>query len=119
MFKSWDELSVTEQLLSTISDTYKGVFGMRPNLEQYASMNEVELNAELDRLFELAAEYEVDEAEAAKVRSVEFEATVSKLIEAGANDRITAIRWLRQGMEVDNNEVLEYVFGLPFNYLKV
>lgn len=96
----WAELGITtvaqyerSRLESSIWDLYKDVNGVRPRHMDFASMSDAELEAEYDSLLDdLKAVQEreaIEEAEAV----AEFEKTIQSIIECGAKDRQTALRW--------------------------
>lgn len=51
LFKSWDELTLLEQLYSEYSDTYKDVNGFRPRSKSIDEWTEKGLQEELDYLY--------------------------------------------------------------------
>ena len=104
-FRSWDELTVVEQLQSTFSDYYKSMYGFRPrhgSTEQWNDDAERVTNEEALR-------------EALAIAT--FEETITKSIAAGAADRETAIRWLMQESP-DPADVGYFCYsnGLPYDY---
>lgn len=53
----------------------------------------------------------------------EFEATLSQLIEVGAGDRKTALRWLIESTDQAEylllpDNYVDFYFGLPWGYVK-
>lgn len=110
------DYNVTEkqQLLSDISDLHKDVYGFRPDGYNDCSMSELEsiLAVLIEDANEQAEHEELLEQEAI----VEFEQRVSDLLQAGANDRQTAIRWLSDG--IDSIGELEWMFGVPYGYIE-
>lgn len=121
--KAWEELNRKEQLECIVWDAYKDAHGFRPRHMNLQAMTEQELEAELNYLSEVIdrneREREAEEAEAI----VRFEDRVKSLIETGASDRETAIRWIRQAEEAEDAEYgdmdfLCYTLGLPYGYFK-
>ena len=118
--KSWDELTRKEQLECIVWDAYKNAHGFRPRHMNLQAMTEQELEAELSYLSDVIdrneREREAEEAEAI----VRFEARVKSLIETGASDRETAIRWIRQAEDAEYGDMdfLCYTLGLPYGYFK-
>ena len=124
MFKTWEELSELEQLQSTYSDAYKDAYGFRPRGMSSEQWNSVEwfkqelefLNGEIARRI---SEEEADE----KVAIERFEKSVASMIEAGAKDRETALRWIFDAEEIDATSAFDlehfcFQRGLPYNYFK-
>lgn len=119
-FKSWEQLTVVEQLQSEYSDYYKSVHDFRPrgmsdeqwNSEQWLTNAINSLHDTAKRVF---AEEETREASAI----VNFEASLDKLMECGAATRKDAVRWT-----LDANDALTdpdfccYRLGLPYGYFK-
>ena len=84
------------------------------------AMTEQELEAELNYLSEVIDRNEIErEAEEAEA-IVRFEDRVKSLIETGAGDRETAIRWIRQAEDAEYGDMdfLCYTLGLPYGYFK-
>ena len=106
----------------TYSDLYKDVYGFRPRgaYESWLHMSDEEKQAEWEylcgRLDEVIKEQK--EYEAAAV--VEFEKLVTKTIEAGAGDRLTALRWIMDASDCNGDwEFLCWHHRLPYGYFKV
>lgn len=118
MFTPWDQLSRKEQLASTHYDFYKDVHGIRPRWMNYDAMTEEQLEAELDQLGK-EAEVVWAEEKAQEERSIaEFEVRVQTLIDAGANDRATAVRWIDDAYDTNGDmDFLCFHLGLPYGYL--
>ncbi len=117
-FRSWDELTVVEQLQSTFSDYYKSMYGFRPrhgSTEQWNS--EAWLREQLDDLDDDAERVTNEEALREALAIATFEETITKSIAAGAADRETAIRWLMQESP-DPADVGYFCYsnGLPYDY---
>ena len=92
-----------------MSDLAKEAYGTRSMCPDTASMSLEELKAEHDRLCEIADENFNEEQRFQAKAVAEFEASVTNLINSGAGDRETAIRWLRDSDEgVRDNNYLEY-----------
>lgn len=121
MFKSWEELTELEQLATTYSDYFKDVNGVRPRfctnwtVEQYKQAIKA-LDAEAEIVF--AAEQEAYEQ-----AIIRFENTIAGMIEMGADDRETAIRWILDTFDDYDKAYIEadagyfnYEFHLPYSY---
>lgn len=118
MFKPWDQLTEQEQLACEYSDFFKGVYGYRPR-HDYIN-NSVEwfkeefkyLNVELEHVMALEKEEEL--------RNIAtFEARLTDVIDSGARDRATAIRWMMEA-EYCEGDISYFCFkcGLPYDYFK-
>lgn len=124
MFKSWEELSELEQLQSIYSDVYKDAYGFRPRgMSSKLWYNVDALKEELESLNGAVARRIAEEEEDEKVAIEIFEKSVTAMIEAGANDRETALRWIfdAEGLEASSNFELEgFCFdrGLPYDYFR-
>ena len=124
MFKEWDELTELEQLQSIYSDAYKDAYGFRPRGMSGECWNSVEwLKEELKFLDGEIARRIAEAEEDGKVAVEIFEKTVTSMIEAGAKDRETALRWIFEAEEIDATSAFDlehFCFnrGLPYNYFK-
>ena len=91
------ELSHRENMILIYSDFHKDAYGFRPRgINLYAFTTE-ELEADFarfeqvcadNRIEELAAEFEADRA---------FQTLIENTIQMGANDEVTALRWIAEG----------------------
>ena len=113
--REWDQLSEREQLETIYSDAYKDAYGFRPRGHVFDTVEE--LRAAIERC---SAEIELriaEEKESMRRAMLEFEASVASVIETGAADRATALRWIADADGcADDLEHLCYVNGLPFSY---
>ena len=121
----WESYGITtvaqykrHSLESELWDLYKSVNGFRPRHMNISEMSDEELQSEIDSLIIQSNEEADIEAELQVRRTKAFEAKVQELIELGAKDRKTAIRWLRDSEDCDSDDEMEYVFGLSYGYLK-
>lgn len=108
------ELTPLEEAAGNYSDFHKDTHGFRPRhtgwtLEDYQRETE-----RLRPIFEENCKFEA-EAEAAAI--VAAEATITKLIGAGAADRSVAIRWMADPLN-GNLTDLCYEMGVPYGYFK-
>ena len=116
---SWNDLTPLEQAQSEHWDFYKEAFGFRPR-HLDTSMWTLE---DFDREFALLAtvcEQNRIEREAAEARAVlRFEARITDLIQSGAKDRETAMRWIHEAEGTDgDDEYLSFTLGLPYQYFR-
>lgn len=111
-----------QELLSIISDMHKDAYGIRPHGMDYCDMTEEELNLECDTLHEAVLESIAEEDSIQKGAIVRFEKKILELIETGAGDRATAIRWLQEAEEdeqcIGDSDYFCYINNLPYKYFK-
>lgn len=120
-FKSWDEMSVLEQYAQTWSDLYKDAHGFRPRID-VSTWVEEDFEQEFEWLSETIARNAHEEAHRALDYARRLEADLVKMIESGAADRETALRWTFEAEDLDFNsafdrEHFEWKRSLPFGYL--
>lgn len=116
------QYTALEDAQQFFSDFYKSMHGIRPRFATEEQWNSItwldqqiaDLRAEQPRI---EAEEAAAEAEAIKA----FEALIGKTITAGAKDRSTAVRWLRDASEdpfyKHDDGYFEYTHRLPYGYL--
>jgi hypothetical protein len=104
---------------TTIWDLYKDVHGIRPRWLDFDAMSDAELEAFYDSLL-VDLEEENQRRAIEQAQAIEnFEALIAELIDNGAGNRETAIRWLRQADEwCNHDDNFCYEYGLPYGYLK-
>jgi len=120
-FKSWEEMSVLEQMACQYWDMYKDAYGVRPRGIDTSTWTEAQFEAEFVQLGKtIEANYK--EQLASEAKAIErFEAQVTSFIQSGAKDRATAIRWMMQSMELGENDLYYggslvcYKLGLPYH----
>lgn len=101
-----------------ISDMYKDAHGSRPGvtwLRYFETASDEEQDSIVAGLQEAIEESIRQDEEGYKLAIAKFEETIAKLIEDGAKDRETAVKWFVQsfGQVQDAGEIC-YEFGLPF-----
>jgi hypothetical protein len=118
-FKSWEELTQLEQAQSIYWDMYKDAYGVRPRGVDTSGWTLADFDAEFEGL-RVAIEAE-DKArkEAESTATVVFEQRIQSLIDAGAKDRATAMRWIHEAEDTQgDDEYLCYTLGLPYMYFR-
>jgi hypothetical protein len=118
-FKSWEELTQLEQAQSIYWDMYKDAYGVRPRGVDTSGWTLADFDAEFEGL-RVAIEAE-DKArkEAESTATVVFEQRIQSLIDAGAKDRATAMRWIHEAEDTQgDDEYLCYTLGLPYQYFR-
>ena len=117
--QSWDQMSRRDQLAATHYDFYKDVHGVRPRWMDYDSMTEQDLEAELDNLSKQAEVVFAEEKRMQEEAIAAFEARVADLLDTGAADSETAIRWIHEAEGSDGDaDYLCFLVGVPYGYIK-
>jgi hypothetical protein len=81
-------------LINYIYDGHKDAYGVKGRHYNFDAMSIAELEAEADRIDEAVVET-IDRESAEEEAAIEsFEATIASIIEVGAGNRETALRWL-------------------------
>jgi hypothetical protein len=116
-FKSWEEMTVLEQMQCQFWDMYKDAYGVRPRGIDTSAWTEDDFEDEFLQLGEHIRQAE-DDRVAMEMASVKrFEARVAQVIECGAADRETALRWIMEGSDCSGDwEYFSYCNGLPYRY---
>jgi hypothetical protein len=117
--KHWDELSELEQLACLFSDFYKDVHGVRPRFMD-DTWTVADYQREIDGLRDYSEILEKEQKEFEERKIQEVEERIAKLIAIGAGDRATAIRWIRDAEDCNENDedYLCFVLGIPYGYFK-
>ena len=121
MYKSWDQLSVVEQLQCEYSDFFKEVHGFRPRSASDEQWNSEEwLKEQMASLSAQSEEVNTRESQREKVAIAKFETRVAAAIAAGAKTRKTAIKWLFDAEEDEyvhtDPDYFCHQHGLPYGY---
>ena len=109
--------------INSFSDLHKDAMGFRPSQGFYQwieTANDDELQAEWDSLLQALDRRNRLEAEREQIAIAKFEAAVALTIASGANDRATAIQWLKDAegdQYVADEEYFEYLNGIPYGYI--
>lgn len=104
-----------EEAAGNYSDFHKDTHGFRPR--HTAGWTLEDYQRETERLRPIFEENCKADAESEAAAIVAAEATITKLIEMGANDRSVAIRWMAEPVD-GNLEHLCYELGVPYGYFK-
>ena len=119
MFKTWNELSRKEQLECIFWDTYKDAYGFRPRGHNISAMTEQQLECEISELTQIIERNQKQEELEQQEAIIRFEKRVEETIALGAKNRETAIKWIHEAEDTDNDdEYLCYRLGLPYTYFK-
>ena len=117
--KSWEEMSVLEQMQCQYWDMYKDAYGMRPRGIDTSTWTEAEFLNVFEQLAEVIQREEeqrkVNETEAAK----RFEAQIDSLIASGAVSRDAAIKWIHEAEGTGgDDDYLCFTLGLRYGYFR-
>jgi len=118
-FKTWEEMSVLEQMQCQYWDMYKDAYGMRPRGIDTSTWTEAEFLNVFEQLSEVIQREEeqrkINETEAA----VRFEEQLSVLMSTGARTREKAIAWVHEAEGSNgDDDYLCFLLGLPYGYFR-
>lgn len=114
---SWEQLSRVEQVRCEYSDLHKDAYGFRSYLP--TDISEAEAETAVDELIKAAEVIFEREKEYERQRIEKFEQYVTQVIDLGAGNRETAIRWIMDGSDANGDwGMLCYNLGLPYNYFR-
>jgi hypothetical protein len=118
-FKSWEELSVLEQMQCQYWDMYKDAYGVRPRGIDTSSWTEVDFKNEFASLGVVIEQEYIARKEAETKAIVAFENRVTNLIHTSTN-RERVIAWLMDA-ECANGDFDYFCFtqGLPYGYFEM
>jgi hypothetical protein len=119
-FKTWEEMTVLEQMACQYWDMYKDAYGVRPRGVDTSTWTEADFLKEFGYL-NLVIEREAVLRKEAEAKAVaKFEQHVINTICMGARDRETALRWIMEASDANGDwEYLCYTLGLPYRYFAV
>ena len=116
-FKSWEEMSELEQLACEFSDFYKEAHGFRPRHVDTTSWTVAQFHSAFEGLSRTCKENAEARNEQEAAAAVRFEARIATLIDTGAHDRATAIRWIAQAEGAEGDaDYLCFLLGLEYGY---
>jgi hypothetical protein len=117
-FKSWEEMSVLEQMQCQFWDMYKDAYGVRPRGIDTSAWTEEEFMAEFETLGRVIEREEIARKEAEAEAIVQFEDRVLNLMHTGTN-RARVIAWLMDAEGANGDyEYFCFTQGLPYGYFK-
>jgi len=96
------------ELETFIYEGHKDAFGVKGRHYDFDSMTMDELRAEADRINQAAQETFEREQEEAREALAEFKAQITKVIEAGAGNRINALRWMTSSETFYHSQDVEH-----------
>lgn len=117
-FKSWEEMSPLEQMACSYSDFFKSAYGFRPRSD-VSSWTVEDFQKEFDVLEKVCEENEAIRIKDQLESAASVEKRIADLINSGANDRATAIRWISDFEGADGDmEYLCFLVGVDYGYFK-
>ena len=116
-FKSWEEMSVLEQMQCQYWDMYKDAYGVRPRGIDTSTWSEAEFEVEFVSLNKVIEQEHNARLESEERAAHDFEMRVLGLLQSGAKDREMALRWVHEAEGSNgDDEFLCYLVGLPYRY---
>ena len=117
-FKSWEEMSVLEQMQCQYWDMYKDAYGVRPRGVDTSGWTEEVFMAEFELLGRVIEQEEIARKESEAEAIVRFEDRVTNLMHTGTN-RERVIAWLMDAEGANGDyEYFCFTQGLPYGYFK-
>jgi hypothetical protein len=117
-FKSWEEMSVLEQMQCQYWDMYKDAYGVRPRGVDTSAWTEEVFMAEFELLGKVIEQEEIARKESEAEAIVRFEDSVLNLMHTGTN-RTRVIAWLMDAEGANGDfEYFCFTQGLPYGYFK-
>jgi len=117
-FKSWEEMSVLEQMQCQYWDMYKDAYGVRPRGVDTSGWTEEVFMTEFELLGKVIEQEEIARKESEAQAIVRFEDSVLNLMHTGTN-RARVIAWLMDAEGANGDfEYFCFTQGLPYGYFK-
>ena len=118
-FKTWEEMTVLEQMACQFWDMYKDAYGVRPRGVDTSNWDEATFEAEFNYLQDLIAKNEQERKISEQEAAHDFEMRVLSLLQTGAKDRDMALRWVHEAEGSNgDDEYLCFLVGLPYGYFR-
>ena len=118
-FKSWEEMSVLEQMQCQYWDMYKDAYGVRPRGIDTTEWTEEYFMAEFETLGKVIEQEEIARKESEAQASIRFEAQIQSMISSGAKSRESALAWIHEAEGSNgDDEYLCFLLGLPYGYFR-
>jgi hypothetical protein len=119
-FKTWEEMTVLEQMACQYWDMYKDAYGVRPRGVDTSTWSEADFLKEFGYLNLLIEREAIQRRESEDKAILAFEDRVGTLLGMGADDREMALRWIHEAEGSNgDDEFLCYLVGLPYRYFVV
>ena len=117
-FKSWEEMSVLEQMQCQYWDMYKDAYGTRPRGIDTTEWTEEQFMSEFETLGKVIEREEIARKECEAKAIVDFEDRVLNLMHTGTN-RERVIAWLMDAEGATGDfEYFCFTQGLPYGYFR-
>jgi len=118
-FKTWEEMSVVEQMACQFWDMYKDAYGVRPRGVDTSTWTEKDFLKEFAYLGKIIEREDVLRRQREDKASHDFEMRVLSLLQSGAKDRTMALRWIHEAEGSNgDDDYLCFLVGLPYHYFK-
>jgi hypothetical protein len=118
-FKTWEEMTVLEQMQCQYWDMYKDAYGVRPRGIDTTAWTEERFTAEFEVLGQMITEQEAQRKIAEQEAAHAFEMRMLSLLASGAKDREMALRWIHEAEGTNgDDEYLCWTVGLPYGYFR-
>ena len=91
------ELSHRENLILLYSDFHKDAYGFRPRTINVYALTTEELEADFARFEQVCKDNRIEELAAEAQADNAFRTLITNTIQMGANDEVTALRWIAEG----------------------
>ena len=118
-FKSWEEMSVLEQMQCQYWDMYKDAYGSRPRGIDTTEWTEEQFMAEFETLGKVIEREEIARKESEAQASIRFEAQIQSMISSGAKNREAALAWIHEAEGSNgDDDYLCFLLGLPYGYFR-
>ena len=118
-FKSWEEMSVLEQMQCQYWDMYKDAYGVRPRGIDTSTWTEYAFQVEFEHLALVIQQEETARKESEASAAVRFEAQMDSLMQSGAVSRDAALKWIHEAEGSDgDDDYLCFLLGLSYGYFR-
>ena len=118
-YPSWENMSDVEQLHSIWWDAYKDAYGFRPRTIEVGHWTAEMFRSDLEFLGKEIERQEQNRRDEEALAVERFSKRVQEVIESGAGDRETALRWIMEADDCRGDwEYLCYQNGLPYGFFK-
>jgi hypothetical protein len=118
-FKTWEDMTVLEQMQCQYWDMYKDAYGIRPRHMNLEAMTEADFEAEFKILGEAIEREAAIRKESEFKAEMAFEMRVQSVLACGARDRAMALRWIHEAEGTNgDDEFLCWTVGLPYGYFR-
>lgn len=118
-FKSWEEMTVLEQMACQYWDMYKDAHGVRPRGIDTSNWTEEDFLKEFEYLGKVIDQEEARRKQDEERAMHDFEMRVLNLQMSGAKNREQALRWIHEAEDTNgDDEYLCYCLGLPYGYFR-